>query len=76
MKKNIIYFVAFVITFITNAQVVPPTPGGGGSGITTGGMPGPPGFPISDDVDSGVSVGLGYGRKKIKSVSIDEHTFR
>ena len=71
MKKNIIYFVAFVITFITNAQVVPPTPGGGGSGITTGGMPGPPGFPISDYLYPLVIFGLWYCVKKIKSLSTD-----
>ena len=47
IKKDITYFFAFVITFITNAQV-PPTPGGGGSGITTGSPPPPAGLPVSD----------------------------
>ena len=72
IKKDITYFFAFVITFITSAQV-PPTPGGGGSGITTGGPapPGPPGGPISDYLCLLVFVGLCYGVKKVKSLSTD-----
>jgi hypothetical protein len=71
VKKNIIYFVAFVITFITNAQVVPPTPGGGGSGVATGGPPGGPGLPINDYLYLLVILGVFYGIKKIKSLSTD-----
>ena len=69
VKKNIIYFVVFVITLITNAQI-PPTPGGGGSGVSSGPTP-PPGTPISDYLYLLVFVGLFYGVKKIKSLSTD-----
>ncbi len=70
VKKNIIYFVVFVITLITNAQI-PPTPGGGGSGVSSGPTPPPPGTPISDYLYLLVFVGLFYGVKKIKSLSTD-----
>ena len=69
VKKNIIYFVAFFATFIASGQVAPPTPGGGGSGVSTGG--GHPGVPISDYLYLLVFVGVWYGVKKIKSLSTD-----
>ena len=70
MKKNIIYFVVFLTTYMANAQVAPPTPGGGGSGVATGG-PGPPGLPINDYLYILVILGVFYGIKKIKSLSTD-----
>jgi len=70
VKKDITYFFVFVITFITNAQV-PPTPGGGGSGMTTGGPPGGPGLPIDDYLFVLVIIAIFYGVKKIKSLSTD-----
>ena len=53
---------------IANGQVTPPTPGGGGSGVSTTPSPG---LPISDYLYLLVFVGLWYGVKKIKSLSTD-----
>ena len=59
---------SFVI-FIANGQTPPtPAPGGGGSGVSTGGVPT---GPISDYLYLLVFVGLWYGIKKIKSLSTD-----
>jgi hypothetical protein len=68
VKKNIIYFVAFFTTIIVNGQT-PPKPGGGGSGVSNG-LP-VPDVPISDYLYFLIIVGLWYGIKKIKSLSID-----
>ena len=55
---------------MANAQVAPPTPGGGGSGVATG-APGAPGLPINDYLYILVILGVFYGIKKIKSLSTD-----